>query len=375
MKKVPYSLLSGIMAIALFFAPFASSVTFAAEDSRAEVTQDVRDDNYGENVRDDNYGDTDTDQNNGENVRDDNYVDTDTEEDSDLGEWYEDEEWDGKYEFETVTGETYYRYYLDGKTVQTYQDKDGNVRTEKTATVSLDKDAIELIKDHATFSTVKGTLIKFPKAALEQILNSGDTDERLYFHFTDVTSQYADSLSEAIQFTLFNGKYDEYGYKHFGDKLDTPVTITFFVDKDKVKNWEDLTLVYVDEDGNKKYYPNQVKSINPDTGEVVVEVYHFSTYYIAEVAGQGAGAGVIVTAGQESSTPGEEDNGQGGVTVQVDNNGQGGVTVQGDNGSLGTDGKTLPVTATNSYNLLIAGAFILALGLGATVLYRRKQAL
>lgn len=489
MKKIPYSLVSGIMAIALFFAPFASSVTFAAEVNNESVRADIYDedyhdgyeigldygeedgyydalDGYPKNPRPESYlaGDVTLEFQKGfldgyeigyeegylEGLEDgEDYYYDDYEEGYDDGVWdgfdqgyddgfdgkkqdnsftldedadeeynkgyaegypegYEEGYQEGKEDKEfrdnrpskqeikdPVTGDVYYDYYLDKKTVEDFKTKEGYLQTEKTRSINLEEDAIKAIKEHAIFITSKGTLIKFPKSALEQVLKIVEQDKEegddisIDLGFHNVTNQYTDALSEAIDFSLLAYTSNNKGGSvvPFQGKLDTPITVSFFVNKDKVKNWGDLTLIYVDENGKETNYANQVKSINPETGEVVVEIDYFhtyySTYYIAEVTGKGAGAGVIV----EPSKPGQGGSGEGKPGNDVTVNGQGGsagtgeegndVTINGQGGSAGTgvDGQTLPVTATNSYNLLIAGALTLALGLGTIVFYRRKQAL
>jgi LPXTG-motif cell wall-anchored protein len=112
-----------------------------------------------------------------------------------------------------------------------------------------------------------------------------------------------------------------------------PITLTFEVVASKVKNTKDLKVFYYNEQTKEwQLVPGAVYK----DGKVEVKTNHFSTFAVFEVAG--------------------------------DNK------VALDNGAKSDPGKGLPNTATNTYNLLFAGLFILVLGFALVFARRRKQA-
>ncbi|WP_235988994.1 glycosyl hydrolase 53 family protein [Aquibacillus kalidii] len=120
------------------------------------------------------------------------------------------------------------------------------------------------------------------KANIPTVLLSKGED--ITFEFGKVASKISnknkDALSEIINFSF------EIGGKKLTEFRDNPITITFKVNPNKVKNWEDLKVVYIDTNGNKKEFITPI-SYNKDTGEVVAQVTHFSAYGVFEVADQG----------------------------------------------------------------------------------------
>ncbi|WP_186577116.1 glycosyl hydrolase [Aquibacillus kalidii] len=101
------------------------------------------------------------------------------------------------------------------------------------------------------------------------------------FIFGEVTEKVAnknkDALSQIIDFRLLSDG------KEITNFNDNPITLTFKVNPDKVNNWEDLKVVFIDGKGVKKEFITPV-SYNKKTGEVVAEVEHFSTYGVFEIA-------------------------------------------------------------------------------------------
>ncbi|MDL4843194.1 LamG-like jellyroll fold domain-containing protein [Aquibacillus rhizosphaerae] len=152
---------------------------------------------------------------------------------------------------------------------------DDNVyKTNKvTKTTEFKKEVINQLNDDAsvemTYKEVKATV---PVSVLK--INADVT-----FNFDDVSdkvkSNNADSLSELYDFTLTsNGE---------NVSFDTPITLTFTIDPKKVTNWEDIKVVYIDENGIKQEMITPI-SYNKETGEVVAEVTHFSVYGVFEIA-------------------------------------------------------------------------------------------
>ncbi len=132
-----------------------------------------------------------------------------------------------------------------------------------------------------------------------------------------VAMKNKDAVSELIDFSIIADG------KEITEFADQPITVTFAVNKNKVKNWEDLKVVYIDENGDHKEIISPI-SYNKETGEVVAKLTHFSAYGVFEIA--------------------SEDNGE-----------------------------ALPDTATNQYNWLLVGGLLLVIGAITLVAVRRKR--
>lgn len=156
----------------------------------------------------------------------------------------------------------------------------------------------------------------------------------------------------AFEFWLYDWESSEY----ITDFKDSPITLTFVVDKDKVKNWADLVVYYIDENGEKAEAIDV--TYNEKTGEVFVTVTHFSTYALFEEEGSGTAKSVNT----QSDQGGEEENT--GTVKVVDESG-----TTGSSGSTDKDGQRLPNTATDHFNLLMMG--VIVFGLGGSILLVR----
>ncbi|WP_462410645.1 Ig-like domain repeat protein [Neobacillus sp. Marseille-QA0830] len=216
--------------------------------------------------------------------------------------------------------------------------------------------------DHTTFSTAllnslnednpillskSGTQLSIPVSELKRI--AANQDVQIDIH--DVTANYSDALSAVLDFDILVDS------KKYSGQFAEPFTVTFNVDPSKVKNWDNIELRYIDDNGKAISYKDQIVSVNKETGEVVAKIYHFSTYGIFEVAsaGNGGASSTVVSTTNSSST-----------TLAAN-------TVSTTAASTNTQdaGKTLPKTATNTYNLLVVGGLVVLSGLGMFFVHRR----
>ncbi|WP_058308989.1 glycosyl hydrolase 53 family protein [Gracilibacillus massiliensis] len=183
--------------------------------------------------------------------------------------------------------------------------------TKEARSTSISKEVINQLDDEAQIELTKNDI----KVSLPVSILKGKGDIQFSFGkvSSDIISAHADSLSTLIDFTLTAG----------GETInfDTPVTLTFTIDPDKVKNWNNVKVYYIDENGEKKEEATIV-SIDKDTGEIVSEVDHFSIYGVFE---------------EDSS------------------------------------GDRLPDTATSQYNWLMLGTAFLLIGLSTILLIRKRK--
>ncbi|WP_117168522.1 glycosyl hydrolase 53 family protein [Paraliobacillus sediminis] len=181
--------------------------------------------------------------------------------------------------------------------------------------VKISKAELEKFADGYSLELTDGNVKANIPAAL---LSKG---EDIAFEFGKVSDKIAnknkDVLSEIIDFSLLIGG------EEVTDFSDTPITITFKINPDKVKNWDDLKVVYIDDNGEKKEFITPI-SYNKETGEVIAELTHFSAYGVFEIATEA------------------------------------------------TSDAELPDTATNQYNWFVLGGLLLIIG-AITLFVRRKR--
>ncbi|UOQ49749.1 family 43 glycosylhydrolase [Gracilibacillus caseinilyticus] len=267
------------------------------------------------------------------------------------------------------------------------EDKEDEDKDEDEEDVQEDKETVignldDLAKDQNTYQAEvdkKKTIIK--KEVVDQLK---DTDyivlqmenvhvkipvsilkgkDDIAFELGEVSdtlqAKYDNAVSDFYDFTLTsNGE---------AISLDSPVTLTFNVDKEKISNWESLKVAYIDENGEQKeeIVPT---SVNKETAEVVADVEHFSIYGVLQVADEGTNGGGSTDDGAESGTDdpgsdGDETDGNG----ATENGGD-----AGDDGQS-TGGETLPETATNQYNLLVMGVLFIVAGAGVFFIVRKRK--
>lgn len=176
-----------------------------------------------------------------------------------------------------------------------------------------------------------------------------------------------DSLSNAYKFTIT--QEDE-----LVSEFEEPITFTFEVNTENVKNVENLQVFYLNEATNK--WENIGGKYDAKTNTVTATTNHFSTFAVFEA--EEIGSDVIVTqdtpaSGQdnntnlnnENSSAEDDSDDENGVVLKIDNNGSN-VTTTGDNGSA------LPNTATNMYNFLTIGFMLLLVGASIITMRRLK---
>ncbi|WP_117168634.1 glycosyl hydrolase [Paraliobacillus sediminis] len=156
----------------------------------------------------------------------------------------------------------------------------------------------------------------FPKGK-SIVFNFGEVSEL-------IASKNTHALSELINFTI---TADGEEITDFGDSV---VTLIFTVDPEKVNNWDNLRVVYMDQNGDQKEFI--VPTFNEKTGEVIAKVDHFSAYGVFEI---------------ESESE----------TTNVDSEA----------------GEKLPDTATNQFNWLVSGIILLLSSIASLLVIKRKK--
>ncbi|WP_117156475.1 5'-nucleotidase C-terminal domain-containing protein [Paraliobacillus quinghaiensis] len=195
----------------------------------------------------------------------------------------------------------------DNQKVYSYSKEAKSVTINKEAISELDQDfSVELSNGKATL-LIPNKL--FPEGK-DVTINFGEVSN-------EVAENNKDAVSELVDFSIIADGED------ITEFSDNPITVTFTVDKNKVNNWEDLKVVYIDENGDQKEIISPI-SYNKETGEVVAELTHFSAYGVFEIA-------------------------------SADN------------------GEVLPDTATNQYNWLMVGGLLLVFGTTTLFAVRRKR--
>jgi len=177
---------------------------------------------------------------------------------------------------------------------------------------------------------------------------------------------YDGALSTVYDFTI---KYGENGI--LGEFEETPITLKFTIDPSKVKDWDNIRVVYIDDEGKKKEFLKP-KSFNKETGEVVAEVTHFSSYGVFEVSNSGQDDNQNEDGSKEENkdgTPASEDKNTAG-NDNKNGTSNGSSSNVSDKGKTATEGKKLPNTATNHYNLLMYGLAFMVLS--GVVLFLQK---
>lgn len=202
--------------------------------------------------------------------------------------------------------------------------------------------------------------IKFLKTNLDNlqvILPIGilPTDQSFNIVVLKVNEEYQGAISSV---------YELYIQKTNGDLIstfNTPVTLKFVINPKKVKDWDNVRVAYINEEGVMKEYIKP-KTINKETGEIIVEVSHFSKYGVVEIASTGQV--------DNNNNTGTDTNNNGSGTTAPGTN----ISVVSDSGSTqsASGSAGLPSTATNSYNILFIGMVLITAG-GFLLISRKKK--
>ncbi len=387
MKK-KLSFISGLTAFSLIVAPFATC-TFAAEheDNSTVVNNvyevpadvygvrdvvyggDVTDEVYYGDVTDNVYGEDVTDNVYGEDVTDNVYGDGVTE---DVYEEVTDDVY-GEDVTDNVYGEVTDDVYGDNVTDDVYGEE---VTTDvyNAEAVLQTNDKGELVLDYSAHSAVNVTVTK---ESIEQFLQDSPNTKSITlniggavevqvpvalakqgFELNAEPRNVKGAVSVVYDFTLVN--------LETGKNIDfknNPITLTFPI-TGKVNNWNDVSVYFVKE--GKLVEEAYNVTINKATKEVTAQVVHFSEYGVFEVASAPADTD---ESSDDKSTAGTKDN----TSTTTNDSNKGSVDNTSDsNTNKTTEGHKLPVTATNSYNLLAFGLLIVAIG-GVLLFVRNRR--
>lgn len=149
---------------------------------------------------------------------------------------------------------------------------DNVYRIDNTTSITLlKKEVIDQLLDNASIELNKGQVtatipVRLLKSREDVIFTFGDVSN-------DIRLAYPNVLSELYNFTLYsNGE---------AIPLDQPVRLTFHINPSEVSDWDNLKVVYINDNGviEEQITPEYDKN----TGKVVAEVSHFSIYGVVEV--------------------------------------------------------------------------------------------
>ena len=232
---------------------------------------------------------------------------------------------------------------VDNKAVQSVP-KNGKLvldlaDNDSTVTVSLTKEQIKQLKQQNAEIVIEKADVKLeiPSSILS------DDDKAVEIEVQKM-KDIDEALSAVYDFTIIqDGKVIS--------KFDTPITLTFPVDADRVDNPENVKVFYWNPDteawevvGDGGHYEN---------GFITVETDHFSTFTVFEVEDEEKLDELPAPAPQEEQVKPEDG--------------------QSDDDSSTEDDKKLPATATSTYNFLLVGLVMLVVG-STFLFFRRKRA-
>lgn len=210
----------------------------------------------------------------------------------------------------------------------------------------------------------RNTKASIPVSILKQhgevTFNFGEVPE-------SITSIHTDALSTLYDFTLTsdNGPID------FNDSI----KLTFTVDPTQVTNWEDLKVVYINEQGEKEEFVTP-DSFDPETGEVVAEVEHFSIYGVFEIAESTEEEQNVIDDGSDESVEDEDaigDDDDEDTTEGTDQTTDENQTESTEDKETEASCDRLPDTATQQYNWLLAGSLLLLIGAGSLLIIKKRK--
>jgi LPXTG-motif cell wall-anchored protein len=378
-----FSFLSGLTAFALVFAPLGSSAfaegpaedLVVTEDVYGEVTwdvySDVSEDVYGE-VIDEVYGD----------VSEDVYGEVIDEVYGDVSEDVYGEVIDEVYGdvSEDVYGEVIDEVYGDvsedvyEEVIEDVYEDFVFLPEDITSDVSFDYTG-QLENENLVVVFYTDTLSSDEKTK-SVIVNNGNVAVKIPFSELPENKGIAVVIEKLDVPGALGVVYDFHIYVEEGEAITTftsPVTLTFVIDPSKVKNKADLKVVYINEKSEREEFltPSVVEQNNKLY--VTANVSHFSAYGVFEIATATSGTdvtntgstgttgtGTVVTGNQTgtSTTTGTIVATATPTTTATSVTAAASAPVP----TVATTGNALPNTATNSYNMLLAGLLLVALG-------------
>jgi type I pullulanase len=192
-----------------------------------------------------------------------------------------------------------------------------DIGTNHSATLELTKEQVKLLKEKGVPLTVKNDLVEVavPLAVVQ--------DEKSFSLDIKRMQDISNTVSPVYSFTIY---IDGKAVHQFSE----PVSLTFTVDRSKIKNTANLKVFYYN-DSTKKW--ELVPGAVYKDGKVTVQTPHFSTFTVFETG---------------KDTPVAEAN------------------------TAPKTGYGLPSTASNMFNILFVGATVLFIGIGMIVTRRRK---
>jgi LPXTG-motif cell wall-anchored protein len=238
-------------------------------------------------------------------------------------------------------------------------------RTDSLAlNLNLSQDDVNLLKNASTNPNIivdKGDIkISLPLSGLPTDPNSPDSTLPFGINIGLDSNSYPNSISSVynISIPFTDPQSGQQQYQHDFNK--TPVLLTFKVDPAKVKNWDDVQVKYIGDDGAIQSEPIEIVSKNQVTGEIVAKVLHFSSYGVFEIA--------------STNTISNNDNGTTGSNNSNSTQTSSNTTTTSTAATSGTTAGSavtantvtttgsLPNTAGNSYNILMLGLALIVLG-------------
>ncbi|MEH7252450.1 choice-of-anchor I family protein [Neobacillus niacini] len=279
----------------------------------------------------------------------------------------------------TVTKDGLVTAIAAGHATITVQTKNGAYKAEASITVTqptppvkekdsddqvLDKSLLnkdgDIVFDYSTFphlslvlntDKVQDILSTVPNAKVK--INKGDVEVELPLSlFKDINQKITINIQPKSFKDATGPVYDFSIQAEDGKKIEKfgqhKVTLKFDVDSTKVRDWKNIVVYYIDENGKKaeKIIPVKYDSKN---GDIWAEVSHFSTYGVFEEAPSDVNSTVPeVTSSEKNST----------VPLAASKN--------------SNAGNELPNTATNHFNLLLMGLMLVVIG-GIVVIQQRRK--
>jgi LPXTG-motif cell wall-anchored protein len=235
--------------------------------------------------------------------------------------------------------------------------------------LNLSQDDVKLLKNSSTNPSIivdKGNIkVSLPLNGLPTDPNSPDSILPFGINIGLDSNSYSNALSPVYNFSIpfTDPLTGNQMYQH--DFSKNPVLLTFKVDPAKVKNWNDVQVKYIDDNGTIQSEPIEIVSKNQETGEIVAKVLHFSRYGVFEIAStnETGTPGTIISTG----TPTTNSTSSTG-TPTTTNSTSSSVATNGNIASAAVTANTvattssLPSTASNSHNILMLGLTLIALG-------------
>ncbi|TKC16727.1 choice-of-anchor I family protein [Robertmurraya kyonggiensis] len=241
-----------------------------------------------------------------------------------------------------------------------YKDLDKSL-LNKDGEIILDFSSFAQLSLELTTDKVKDILSKNPNAKVK--VNKGDVEVELpLLILKDMNQNVTLNILPKTYDGAIGPVYDfsiqaEDGT--FIDKFETnKIALQFKVDPTMVKDWKNVIIYYIDENGKKaeKILPKKYDSTN---GSVVVEVSHFSTFGVFEEASSD-NDNSNTDGNQSDDSKTDENPSENNLDEEQTNNNQ--------------SGNKLPDTATNHFNFIAIGLILVALG-GIVVFIRKRRAM